>query len=407
MDQKKKNSVRFGVDILVVIIAFGFGRFSAPTLDRNKETVPQETELSGFKKPKGSTIEIEAVDTTAPMVAQTETLSLRARSASDAITTRQQLVAWAKEDPLGALLFAQQQVNPMSERNAAITAILHEWVKTAPQDAWLWTQENAPNDSTRLLQEMAKVDAILAWDTATQYALQFPEYMRGAYANTIKGITYTGDYLKALELIEASVIPVTGETPEGKYTFIEGLITEWVRYSPEDAAAWIASLPEDKSVRKSTAYNALLSSWATTEPADALDFALTLPDGDAKTATMTMALTYLADHDLEAATKWLNTYGDGPEFDWNIFGIATQPNVVRQDPEVAIEWAVSISQPEIREDGLVEIISQWMLNNPDEAIRYVESHEDLLSHSALQKATGKAYGRFMDASNPPTDGGIF
>ena len=413
MEQNNRGYIRFGLGLLAVVAAFGLGRVSTPVIPPLSQVSENQYKAPVQKKTVPSVARLQRPDDVAFRDGEElpdyrlGALAKRAGSAAEALAARQHLVKWAKTDPLAALAFAAAHVRPMSERIESVTAILCEWVKADPEAAWLWAQEHSPNDSVGLLGEMAKVDSALAWATAEQFVEEHPEKMRRAYASAIDGMIYTGEYLTALELLEGATVPVTKETREGKYTFMEGLIAEWVRYSPEDAAAWVAALPEEKSVRKSTAYNALLATWATTAPADVLDFALTLPEGEAKTATLTGALSYLAGEDPAAAAEWLNEHGSGREFDWNVHEIATRSDVVQEAPEVAVDWALSIEAPEVREDSLVNIFADWMVNDMEGATRYLAENADLLSQEALQMAIRNAHGRLDGLDGMSAEGDVF
>ena len=409
MEQNNKSYMYLGAWGLAVVAAFCWGRLSVPASPQLPKVVENPLSPPIQKTPTALQLDIhddvESVDEKGLGLPEGDELELQAKNEAEALAAHQKFAAWAKTDPLAALAFATEQERGRGDCVEAVTAILHEWVKVDPEATWLWAQEHSPNHSVDLLKEIAKVDPTLAWAAATQYAQQYPEHLHAAYTAAIEGVIHNGNYLVALELLDASTIPVTDETEKGKDYFIDGLIAEWARYSPTDALAWIEGLPEDSS-RRQGAYDALLSSWATTEPIDALDYALTLSGGGAREDTIDMSISYLAEHDLAAASAWLNEHGEGPEFDWSVSEIATKPAVIRETPETAVDWALSIETPGIREDSLVQIFTDWMVNDLEGARRYLQENGDLLSQEAFQKAARRAQLRINRASAPPENGGI-
>ncbi len=309
---------------------------------------------------------------------------------------------------MAALAFAQAQIRPRNQSEDAITAILNEWVKTEPEQAWRWARKNSPNDSVGLLGEIAKVNARMSWELAAGLVKEQPELTRAAYFSAVAGVVYTGDFKKAIELVDSldsADFPISAETPNGKYTFLESAVAGWVRYSPKDVAAWISSLSDGHdSAKSSIANGALIPAWSVSDPLATLDYALTLPQNEARKTALGMAITHLTAQDVNQATAWLNRYGKGPEFDWIVYDLATKPDVFTNNIEAAIGWASSISDPGLRETGLVHIAKEWFLRDYEQAYKYFEG-KGLLSVDALSRAEAYALTRIQDMKTPQKNKG--
>ncbi len=319
---------------------------------------------------------------------------------------RSRLVEWARTDPLAALGYTRSQISPRIDRDETVTAILHQWVKAEPGRAWGWAQENSPHDSVGLLCEIAKVDPQLAWTKAGLFAEEHPEHKQASYMSALNGSIYSGDYDLALKMIDISLRSGLDQVPDAKYAFTETVLAEWVRHSPEEAIAWVSSLPEEGNASdKLNAHQALVVAWSGIDPRAALDYAQQLPGNQNREVAMSTALDALIGKDLNQAADWLRRNESGPELDRAVFKLATRPSLLREGGETAIAWANTIKDPHLREEGIRDIATEWLVRSPVEAARYLDQNK-FLSADARRHAEVYAKKRIERMKNPVPYNGI-
>ena len=292
------------------------------------------------------------------------------RAESEALLAK--LLEWAKEDPLGALRFAQNEIKPYLESQNVILDILKQWATSDPELAWEWAEQQTPSHLVNLVGTIAKIDAALGWEKAQIAATKNPDDLFRSYANAIEGTVHDGDYSLALELLQNAEIPQTATTPDGKFSLLDDLFGDWALYSPEDAAAWIAANPEaDDSALKSLANQALIKSWTYTDPLATMDYALTLSQDTPKRYAIGASFRHLAATDLEQASDWLETHADDTGwYDPLVFDFATDIQMSSDNIESAITWAGNIVDEDIQFDALVEIAAGLIKLDPENAQSY-------------------------------------
>ena len=292
----------------------------------------------------------------------------RLHSATDFEELQKELAEWAKKDPLGALAFART-IKPNNLSLEAITALLLQWAKEEPELAWQWARENSGNDdAVALLHVIGQGEPKMAWGFANDFAAEVPEVRFQAYEKVFGGIAYGGDYRLAMELLEQSDIPPDKDAKDGKYSFVENIMEQWVAFSPGEVAEYLKSLPDDyNSPRVSLTHSLLIPVWAREEPYAALDYGLALPyeSVKARKAAFEMGIEELARRDMTLASEWLNDHDQGPEFDWSIAYLATNDLLTEYGHEYAKQWADSITNEEVRQDALVEIAATHLMSDPE------------------------------------------
>jgi hypothetical protein len=82
------------------------------------------------------------------------------------------------------------------------------------------------------------------------------------------------------------------------------------------------------------------------------------------------ALPRWVDEDPVAASKWINQFEPSAEFDAGLAAIAERPRLVRQNPELALEWADNICDRSKRIMTKHAIFTQWAERNRPAAERF-------------------------------------
>ena len=225
-------------------------------------------------------------------------------NASESEELLAKLLKWAEADPLGALLYAQNEIKPYVESQKIMLALLQQWATSDPELAWDWAEDNTPNQLIDLLATIAKVDAPLGWEKAHIAAALNPDDLYRSYVNVIEGTIHNGDHKLALDLLLEADIPQQLSARDGKYSFLEDIFFDWAKYAPEDAAAWIAANPEaDNSALKSLANQSLLKAWTYIDPLATMDYALTLSQDTPKRYAVDASFQHLTSLDFASSQR--------------------------------------------------------------------------------------------------------
>ncbi|HYV28065.1 MAG TPA: hypothetical protein VFA77_11060, partial [Candidatus Eisenbacteria bacterium] len=136
---------------------------------------------------------------------------------------------------------------------------------------------------------------------------------------------------------------------------------------PERAKEWVGKLPDLETRRQ--AEHVLVIQMAVNDPRDASEYAATLPP-DVREATLGGAINYWAANDLAAAGEWIKGLS-GPARD-EALGTYTY-SLLRKDPNAAAAWAVTISDPKIRDKSLNGIAAFWLNKDPAAASAWIQN----------------------------------
>jgi len=117
------------------------------------------------------------------------------------------------------------------------------------------------------------------------------------------------------------------------------------------------------------AQHVLVIQMAVNDPESASEYAATLP-ADVREGTLTGAINYWATNNLTAAGEWIKGLS-GPPRD-EALGAYTY-SLARKDPNTAAAWAVTISDPKIRDKSLNGIATLWLHKDPAAASAWIQN----------------------------------
>jgi hypothetical protein len=78
--------------------------------------------------------------------------------------------------------------------------------------------------------------------------------------------------------------------------------------------------------------------------------------------------------DAESAAAWLSSKPKGPQIDGAAGRLAL--SLAREDPEMAMEWALAITAPESRANTTRAVVREWKQRNPDAARAFASKSSD-------------------------------
>lgn len=164
------------------------------------------------------------------------------------------------------------------------------------------------------------------------------------------------------------------KTGEGVALMKAGL-AQWSRYEPELAVSAAMDL-EDRSAREEM-YSVVTSTWSGVDPAGLAKFAARLPEGKERSQAMKSALvSWVSKAPLEAA-NWLDAREPAQELDVGVLALATHPFLAERSPKVAVSWAESLWDENLRADTVGIVVKQWAATDRRAAVAYVRDNPEL------------------------------
>ncbi len=320
----------------------------------------------------------------------------KAAEGDDSIFLFQVFSEWGNQDPEAA----KAALNQLSGRNAdhARMALIFSLTLTDPKAAWDYTltlpptSEGYQDAQVRVVQQWAKNDpkaalkAALSISDATVKGQATSCAIRnwaqsdfgGAlkYAVSVEDSTVRADILRSLsnnssgnrkELLGA----VLDHMPpgDGFQQAVSSIFSGWAGDNPSEAVAAISQLPPGRVF--SNAANQIASQWAhgAANKQEVVDWVRTLPEGEARSNSLSSAFNEWSASDPQAALKALSSLSLD---DKKSAASALVSGWSRKTPEAALQWASSITDAGERTSIVQTAVSQWASTRPDAAARYVE-----------------------------------
>jgi hypothetical protein len=356
---------------MAVIAAFTAGRLTAPHVRPNQpDTVVRETSHHAAPvKPAAIPGKGEKEIRTIVIPPALQQLDRSSGSLANDDERLRLILSWAEKDPAAALDYARAHLR--GDRLAqAMSGVLQVWGRNDPDGAWNWVATNMPNATyhiDNLLDTFGRKDPALAARFAATYAQQHPESKVETYLSALIGVTYSGDYAAAREIADSN----SSLTPEEHGMLVNFVAGQWARYQPQEAAAWVMSLPEGEL--RNNALIGLGESWSDVDPAQAAEFAVTLPSGPVRQLALRQAVSKWASDDPARASTWILQYDAHEDFDQAVASIATTPDLANTNINLSIAWGAAILNDQLRLDTLSAIFSNWHDRNPTAAMNYLQN----------------------------------
>lgn len=351
--------------------AFGLGRWTAPSKSSHASLVREESRASAIADGT-ATAKVSSREKTETGVSVTKSLGAAAARPTGNLAEeeeRQQAIErWAEVDPRAAIDFARSKLK--GDRQAQATAaVLAIWGKNDPDAAWNWVSTEMPSATHHfdtLLEVFGRNSTELAGRYAAKFAAVHPEAALEVHLAALLGVTHRGDFVGARALAENSALDAASRATLNN--FIAG---QWARFAPEDAKAWVMTLPAGP--QREQALVGLGESWSEVDPAAAASFAVSLPAGATRTLAMRQAIAKWVMTDPEAARAWVMNTHWHEDFDQAVGSIATDPNLVNRDPARALKWAGAIFDDALRSRSVGAILHNWYPADPAAATAYVQA----------------------------------
>ncbi|HVM61963.1 MAG TPA: hypothetical protein VMV72_13965 [Verrucomicrobiae bacterium] len=286
---------------------------------------------------------------------------------------------FAARDPKRAVALALAQTD-LRQRLDMLRAALRGWARSDPDAAgdWAFSHQpiidkcdaatavltgaiNNPDAAIRLFSRLSQIDP-----TKTR---ELGDSLIAAWSNN-------GDFSRAV------AFAAQGDSPY-RTEWLAAAFGEWSEYQPQTAVAEAMKLPNPDS--RQSAVQSALARWAQHDPQGLAEYSLSLPEGQDKSAALTESLPSWAVNDPAAAAEWMNQQPSSPELDQ---GIATVARSFDGKPEVAVSWAESIANSQLRSRTLATIVRRWNDSDPAAARQYILTSTNLVAEDRSELLTG-------------------
>jgi hypothetical protein len=241
------------------------------------------------------------------------------------------LIKWADLDPVGAAKFFDSAQGDTMRFHPVASVIAQNWAAIDPASAVEWARAHSDTQG-----------------------------FQGALNGAING-WWSKDHAAAEQYVTAHASDASGRqmaTTLTAYIFSK---------DPEHAKEWVSQLSDLETRRQSQHVVAI--QMAVNDPQSACEYAANLP-ADVREATLAGVVNYWAANNLAATGEWIKGL-TGPARDEAVG--AYSYSLLRKDPTAAATWAVTISDPKIRDKSLNGIATFWLNKDPAAASSWIQS----------------------------------
>ena len=287
------------------------------------------------------------------------------------------LARWTETDPAAALAHAQELSGTAG--GMALEAVLTAWGAGNPEAVLGW-QAKASGAGAAPGRESVVASlfrTLASRDLARALALLERAPDGSSRANAVRGLmegAFTGE---ARERVLGAAAALTDD--ELRVQLRRAAVESWARQEPEAAAAWVERV--EPAWERPRLRDSLGFAWLQRDPAAAADWWTRLEPGP---DTMVKIINVWAQEDPNAAGSWLRQQPTGPAGDAARMTFSRQ--VADLDPESALTWAATVTDPAMRDGTLRHIWSRWHGRDPGAAEAFLARPEWQSQRGVLEDA---------------------
>jgi hypothetical protein len=278
----------------------------------------------------------------------------------------------AATDPKRAMALAQGE-NNLKLREALVQASLHGWARLSPTNAANWALALS-NPSAREAALSSVFAGALAVDPdgavrlCNQVCLQDPGNAAGYGSRLIDALCEAGNFDAAAKLA------TQGDGTTQRSIWMAEAWSKWAELQPDQAAAAAVAITDVDA--RNEALHGVVGGWAAADPAGLANFLSQQPAGGDRGLMLGQALQSWVGEDPVAAANWINdhTADFGTDLDQGVESVATL-NTIK--PDLAVNWAESIDDDQLRSQALADILRNWVQADLPAARNYFETTRDL------------------------------
>ena len=162
---------------------------------------------------------------------------------------------------------------------------------------------------------------------------------------------------------------------ELRHAAISSVFSRWADEHPKAAAAAAITLSDD--AQRNVAWHAVATRWSENDPASLAAHAWSLDDESLRGRALDSALPRWLERDEPAALAWVGALPSSRASDPAVALVAGRPSLIEHDPELAVCWAETIADANLRSRTLAAITRAWLLADPEAATRYARRSPDI------------------------------
>ncbi len=258
---------------------------------------------------------------------------------------------WAEKDPEAAALWFDANTNGTT-REDAVWEILEAWGRKSPVKALAWA------DNLDAFTRSGVMDAL-----AEGWAAKDPAAAAAAGKDLLQ-YDFGDEFLMNVAGQWASSDPKSAaawantlDSPDLRAVTHMEVGTEWGMSDPRAATSWIQSLPNEED-RSYAALGTALG-WSEHDPGAALEWSVSaIDDEDTRQRVVEDVMLNWSTNDPNSAAKWLNDQPKGERHDEVLSTFSTA--IIDIDPESAVTWAATISDPAQKTEHLTMLLDEWV-----------------------------------------------
>ncbi len=276
------------------------------------------------------------------------------------------MAKWAANDPTAALQYALQ-IESRRVRSTLVSSIFNTWAKSDVNGAYSWLMANRESDPGTFQMGLRPVFTALAAsgiDGAMHMALDIPNSSDRLSAMRVVVEQASRNGVSSTMVSYMESLQKTGD----RQNFASMLAQNWATYAPQEAAQWAATLTDP--ALKNAALSSAIGSWAWDNPSAAAAWVTALPESELRSRQMAQVTTSWARYDPVQAADWLlSQHPPSAGLDPSIQGLVG--TVMKSNPEGAVMWATTISDPKLRSSTIISASREWMKSDPQKATAYI------------------------------------
>jgi hypothetical protein len=281
------------------------------------------------------------------------------------------LTQLAAQDPEQAITLALEAPSPR-ERDLFPRAALQGWASRDATAAAKWMLANVRAAERRSASE-ALVEGAIAEPTNATRAIEFLCEADPSLTSEHGNLLVTA-LARAGHFEFATSFAVKGPSDYRGYWLSTAFI-HWAQYDAH-AAIGAAQSIADASARDEALHGVIVG-WARHDPAALVAYSANLPAGETRTAALRDGLQEWVHLDPAAASAWMDQLDPSRDLDHGAAAVATMPAIVEHRPDIAVSWAESIVDPQLRADTLLDLVRLWATIDPQRARAYATSSPTL------------------------------
>lgn len=237
---------------------------------------------------------------------------------------------------------------------------------------WEWLKTQTDSDAvTQLRQRIITTTGYQQPELALKMVTDFPATKEGdAWVERIASCLLT-DYrlnrfddlmAKAPERLRQPLLNAAFDNLNGARLMNSGI---------DDPQKWLARVALAPEARRADLTSNVAAAWAARAPEEAVAWVTTLPDDTTRSSALAAVASGWIAKDAYGASEWITTFPAGPDKDRAADALVKA--IAMDSPEEAWQWTLSIADPALRANSVLQSLTAMQKRDPVTARQWLES----------------------------------